>query len=412
MMPAFNLSGCLLSDLDNILDCSPRTPSCSPSVNPITPESIDPLGEMPPHSYQPRRARLTIEDSDDDEVMQDILRERSNTPPVKVDTEAAEGASDADDYMEEDWTPRRSKLNTMFSSPSRSTRTSRHLPMTPAQRQTQPPPTPHVVKPRVTIPSPRSRGSDQTDDQHDERATRSATIGREDELVGRHEEGDTSIGDVEAGPSTRSLRKRNINQVMPYKYDKHQHHLTTRTGKAADAELVEEAVQDEIETTQRRSARKKPRTSVGSTTCSSKTRSSKQGNKQRRRSTSAASSTTTEKVVIARPDLAKVTLRVWLENFQGAAIPTTLKECNTLEKLMDFITTSWGWNFSGASFHHAIISFPWLSQNANILLRPELKHTFEKMMDEVENAPVWTEKGEKATCEIKIVVYLKAPNAT
>ncbi|KAI1610332.1 hypothetical protein EDD36DRAFT_467401 [Exophiala viscosa] len=360
---------------------------------------------MPPHSYQPRLARNTIDDSEDDEIRQDALRERSNTPPLKVETRVIRGTS-------EDITPPRPDNWTMSPSPDLSTPRSRRLRMTPTRSQAKPPSTPRLGNPRAAKTSMNTRGSqDKTDSQADGRDTRSATIGRDSESARDHEEGNRSTNDTDARPSTRALRRRNINQVMPYKYDKHQHHLTRAIGKTADADLIEEAVQDEIESSQRRSTRKKPRISAGSTKSNSKNPSSKQSNNQRRGSPSAASSARSEKVILVGPDLAKVTLKIWLDGFLAGAIPTTLEDCDSLEALMDFITTSWGWAFNGASFHHAIISFPWLTQDANILLRPELKHTFENMMNEVEIAPVWAEKGEKATCEIKILVYLNASSA-
>ncbi|KIV80733.1 hypothetical protein PV11_08216 [Exophiala sideris] len=411
-MPSLHhLFDCHLTDLDTNYDPSSPTFFTSPSPGHLIPDPIEALTDMSPNSYQPRVARNTIDDSEDDDIKQDILRERNNTPPSKVNTEEPEGGSDAYGDMQERRTPRRAEVDAMSSSPDLGIPRSRRLRMTAARSQAQPAPTPHVVTPRAARISKNIPGSQDQTDEYDGQASRSATIGRDSESVVGHDEDDSKTNDTVARAPTRALRKRNINQVLPYKYDKHQHQLTKTIGKTADADLIEEAVQDEIESTQRRSARKRPRTSAGSTKSNSKVPSSRRGNRQRRRSPSAASSVASEKLTPARPNLAKVTLRIWLENFTAASIPTTLKDCDSLETLINFITTSWGWAFNGASFHHAIISFPWLSQNANILLRPELKHTFEKMINEVENAPVWGEKGEDATCEIKIVVYLDAPSA-
>jgi hypothetical protein len=100
-----------------------------------------------------------------------------------------------------------------------------------------------------------------------------------------------------------------------------------------------------------------------------------------------------------------VTLKVWRDGFPAAGAPTTLQACDAEDKLFDFMTKSWGWSFNDDSIRYAIISFPWLTESSNILLRPALKESFDKMVEEATKAPVW-KKGAGASCEINITVYL------
>jgi hypothetical protein len=187
-------------------------------------------------------------------------------------------------------------------------------------------------------------------------------------------------------------------------FDKHEHTITNKTGKAADAEDVEEAVQEDIHKTQTRlSSTKKSRTSTRST--KRKARSSTSQRNKQRRSDSITSSLALEnhnEAIAFNP--ASVTLKVWRDGFPAAGAPTTLQACDDKDKLFDFMTKSWGWSFNDDSIRYAIISFPWLTERSNILLRPELKESFEKMVEEAKKAPIWNKGG--ASCEINITVYL------
>lgn len=207
----------------------------------------------------------------------------------------------------------------------------------------------------------------------------------------------------------RELRKRNIRQVNPYKYDKHQHQLATTTGKAVNTEVVEEAVQDEIDSVQRSTARKKARTSSASTRGRGKAnRSAAKQRDKGRRSSSIVSSAAPE---ADAHDPASVTLRVWLDGFPGGSAPTTLEDCDSLDKLIDFILKSWGWNFAGGTLSYAIVSFPWLDDTGNILVRKGLEDSFRQMVSEIESAPIWADKGNQERCEVNVTVFLRQAKA-
>ncbi|EXJ85391.1 hypothetical protein A1O1_05755 [Capronia coronata CBS 617.96] len=206
----------------------------------------------------------------------------------------------------------------------------------------------------------------------------------------------------------RALRKGTIQQTRPFKFEKHQHNLVQSGGKDVKVETIEEAVQHDIADTPERPARKRARRSTtGSekvTTMSSKIR-------KRRRSVSFDDCSASTKLCgTTQSDHARTTLRVWLDGFPGASTPTTLRDCDDLDKLITFVLKSWEWSFNGRVFHYAIASFPWMSTDSNILIRPGLEDSFRKMLCEIENSPVWADQGLQATCEVKITVYLHTPN--
>ncbi|EXJ79597.1 hypothetical protein A1O3_07876 [Capronia epimyces CBS 606.96] len=210
-------------------------------------------------------------------------------------------------------------------------------------------------------------------------------------------------------PPGRALRKRTIQQTYPFKFEKYRHNLVKSIGKSVEVQTIEEAVQHEIGDTPPQSARKKARLSA---TASERTSTSiaKRGQSYRCRSASVEIGGSLTKLIGSSGyDPTRTTLRVWLEGFPGASTPTTLKDCDNVEKLMDFIISSWEWSFNARAFHYAIVTFPRLTADSNILIRPGMTDSFRKMVDEIENSPVWAEEGAKATCEVKITVYLQSP---
>jgi hypothetical protein len=205
-----------------------------------------------------------------------------------------------------------------------------------------------------------------------------------------------------------------VQQTNPFTFDKHQFNLAKSTGKVVDVDLVEEAVPDEIEMTERRGARKKARASTTRNrrgTASTQHQASRPLAIKARRCDSVASSAASARVRSSHnPDLSSITLRVWLDGFPRGSCPTTLEACITNDELINFINKAWGWCFDGKVFSFATASFPWLTADANILIRPGLEDSFRKMVVEIHNAPVWEEKGDEGTCEVKIMVYLQDAN--
>lgn len=209
------------------------------------------------------------------------------------------------------------------------------------------------------------------------------------------------------GLRSRELRKRTIQQLNPFKFEKHQHYMT-KSGRRVTAQKIEKAVQEEIDKKERQPAKKKARVSTPDISPSKIALSpSKRISVGSRLSGSALSVASGRLVDHAEPDPARTTLRIWLDGFQGGSTPTTLKDCADLDSLLDFILKSWKWRFGGQRFSYAIASFPWLTHEANILIRHGLADSFQKMVLEIDNSPVWVEEGDKAQCEVKIMVYLE-----
>lgn len=212
-------------------------------------------------------------------------------------------------------------------------------------------------------------------------------------------------GEEKTPTSSRSLRRRTIQQTHPYKFDKIQHDLTKSTGTIALANEVEDVIQEEIQSTQKQNARKKAKLSIGSSKSpNAKATTSKSQKSKRRRSGSLSSIAASD----ASPNLERTTLQIWLDGFKDAAAPIPLSRVNDVDQLIKVILQNWEWKFEGQKFSYAVASFPWLSDGSNILIRSGMKDSFQKLMQEVKAAPVWAGGGDEVICEVKIMVYVQA----
>lgn len=202
----------------------------------------------------------------------------------------------------------------------------------------------------------------------------------------------------------RSLRRRTIQQEHPYKYEKIQYDLAKSTGTAAPVDEVEDAVQEEIGSTQKQSARRKERRPLGGSKGRKVNAVVSKSQKQRRRSVSLLSTTSSA----ASPDFERTTLQIWLDGFNGGATPIPLSKVVGIDHLIELMVQNWEWKFEGQSFSYAIASFPWLSHDSNIVIRNGMKDSFQKLLDEVKAAPMWAQGGGEVRCEVKIRVYVQA----
>ncbi|OAP59543.1 hypothetical protein AYL99_06841 [Fonsecaea erecta] len=70
---------------------------------------------------------------------------------------------------------------------------------------------------------------------------------------------ENNVDDVEEpGPPEHNLRKRTLQQTNPYKFDKHRHQLSWKTGREASSNKVETAVREEIGVVDKQMTTKKP----------------------------------------------------------------------------------------------------------------------------------------------------------
>ena len=207
----------------------------------------------------------------------------------------------------------------------------------------------------------------------------------------------------------RKLRDRSVQQTNPYKFDKFKHNLQ-KTGRQSDTKKVQRAMQEEMREAQNQSSRNKARVfnSRSTNVKPATTISTKETATKARRSESVLSMPTSPNYDEHRPgfDPARVSLRVRLDGFAGAAAPVTLKDCGDMEQLMEFIVSAWQWRFGSSHFSYAVASFPWLNEKSNILLRAGLTDSFRGLVTEVERAPTWAQ-GERTRCEVDVTVYLQ-----
>ena len=203
--------------------------------------------------------------------------------------------------------------------------------------------------------------------------------------------------DEDPPPTDRNLRKRTLKQTNPFKYDKHEH-KAKRAGKGATTKKIETAVQKEIGIAQQ-PPEKKARHSSSTSAWSKSTKSNAKAAR--------ASSVESDNGF----DPSRVVLRVRLDGFDGGAAPVTLIKCSDIDLLMKFMTDSWAWKFGQDSFSHAVVSFPWLSNKFNIILRPGMADSFDCMVELVKESPTWEDDEEKS-CQVDVTVFLQRSNVT
>lgn len=157
--------------------------------------------------------------------------------------------------------------------------------------------------------------------------------------------------------SSRSLRRRTIQQTHPYKFDKIKHDMTKSSGTVALADEVEDVIQEEIQSSQKPNARKKARLSIGSSKGRKAKAATSGGQKPKRRRSGSLLSIASS---AASPEFERTTLKIWLDGFKDAAAPISLSKVNDVDQLIGFIVQNWEWKFEGQKFSYATASFPWL----------------------------------------------------
>jgi hypothetical protein len=194
----------------------------------------------------------------------------------------------------------------------------------------------------------------------------------------------------------RNLRERSVRQTNPYKFDKHTH-KSQKSGKNTSVARIAKEVKREVQQIQRLPKKKQRTTPAKSKTAAGGNQTS---NTPRSSSVLSINSSIDEQQT---SDPAKVTLRVRLDGFNAAATRTTLEKCDDIEKLITFIHDSWEWQFSGGEFSHAVVSFPWLSDASNILLRHSFHDSFQGMVDEINKSG-----SGQVQYEIDVTAFLRA----
>ncbi|KAH0841155.1 hypothetical protein AYO21_11796 [Fonsecaea monophora] len=383
-------------DLLSTTFIDPPRPSTSPSPPtsglPHLIEDSHIMFSRPTDSSTRRRAL-----EEDDEVTVNNLggffsRDKQHIEISDSDFEPKGEDDNDDDDEEETVQPRSSKYDvipparpfvqvtttTTYSTPRRSARVQ---PASPVNTKSSTSTTPRTsTKSRFSGRS----GHIRADPLSEESPFKQVTTTAEDEL-------DKNNLDDTAEPvfAERNLRKRTVKQTNPYKFDKYKYQLSVKTGHEASSKKVENAIREAIRVNEKQPITKLPTTERKITG-------------KRRRASSPPAGIDLDNTF----DPARTTLRVRLDGFQGgAATPITLSECNNNDRLIEFIHKSWEWKFQGLDFSHAIVSFPWLSNRSTILLRPGLDESFEHMMVEIQNAPIWRD-GAQGRCDVEVTVHL------
>ncbi|KAK5063190.1 hypothetical protein LTR84_005267 [Exophiala bonariae] len=210
--------------------------------------------------------------------------------------------------------------------------------------------------------------------------------------------------------SGRTLRKKTIQQTHPYQFERIQYNLEKATGVAANSEDIEEMIDStpkQKPKARRSSGRRPGGNKADKANKKSKSKREQTGEPKRGRSDSLISVTSSVRPIDV---LEKTTIQIWLDGFPHGAAPVGLSKVENIDQLIDRMIDNWDWKFEGKVFSHAIASFPWLSKESNILIRPGMTDSFLKLVGEVKTAPTWTETAEdkEKSCEVKVTVFLQA----
>lgn len=370
----------------------------------------DEMPDFRPNGPQRTRRSRTLSAADDEyqmsELDQAILREGDDAETIVSDVKSAFDGESEDEghrHSKNTPTPRFAAKSPSTTTPIRTT-TQRSLSTRSRSRSVAT--TPHVTQRTSDKPPTKSRDPPgRSEGYQDITLEDNDNTIASDDLASENDDFD-GVEDVEVeGLRQRELRKRKLQQVHPYKYEKHEHNMMTKSGKEANTDKVEKAVQNEICGT-RRQRIKMTKAESNNANPGQVTRSARKKSSKISRRSSLVASSTTSTTLPYEADLSRASLRIWLDGFSGASTAIMLKECSGLGKLMEFILKSWEWKFNFREFSYAIASFPWLSSDSNVLIRPGLTESFQKIVSEIENSPVWAD-GDKAQCEVKVVVFLQ-----
>lgn len=223
------------------------------------------------------------------------------------------------------------------------------------------------------------------------RTPRSSTV--EDDIVAIEEDDESSDA---AQIGNRNLRKKTWTQKHPYAVDK-EVHAATRQGK------IKRTADIDAREAKRDKSLKRSRSSMTPAIPRHTSRTT-QKKQQRSRSTTTNFSD--------RPELtsedfqahvnAKTSLLTKLPP-DDEPLPIFLLECPDVTALWDKVVSMWASDIEG-TVKSMSIRFPWLGPEYNIKLKAGLSGPYDKMIEEVRDAPCWKDGTDKCSVDILLIV--------
>lgn len=202
---------------------------------------------------------------------------------------------------------------------------------------------------------------------------------------------------------SHALRKRRRAQMMPYQSDKVKHNYARAKGKPMASSDLERELSQRQGDPDRKVAR---RQSVSSTASKEKALAQSHHTSRVSRDVSKLSESGTptrdSSGNLEARIRAHTTIRTRLHGAACPLIPHYFKNCDTIEKFLTNITDSWKFMLKNHEPEYMVIHFPWRDKESNILIRAGLHDSFDKMTEEIREAPCWEAGGR---CDIDVTLF-------
>lgn len=102
--------------------------------------------------------------------------------------------------------------------------------------------------------------------------------------------------------------------------------------------------------------------------------------------------------------VSRTTLYIGLDGSKYPAVPVYLGSCNTVEAFFDIAQNSW--DISAEEIEIITVRFPWRDDRRTITVKKAIPDTFQKMQDEILEAPCWA-SDQPRRCEVEVQVHKK-----
>lgn len=205
-------------------------------------------------------------------------------------------------------------------------------------------------------------------------------------------------GELSDGPRAirRDLRKKTWTQKHPYAVDK-EVHAATRQGK------VKRTSDIDAREAQRDKSLKRARPSM---TPATPRRTPRGTRKKQRRSRSTTTNPSDQPELTPRNFLVHIKSRTTILTRlppDDEPIPMFLSDVPDVKTLWDKTLSAWESDIYG-TVKSMSIRFSWLGPEYNIKLKTGLTGSYEKMMEEVKDAPCWKDGSDKCSVDVLIIV--------
>lgn len=222
---------------------------------------------------------------------------------------------------------------------------------------------------------------------------RSSTVEEDNDDIEADQSSENDFKIIKKDPdeSGHGLRKRTWSQKNPYKADKYIH-AAAQKGKVkrlSDLDAEEESKEDS------KPGKKMRKSSPKATRKSSKPPRS-------RSSTNISDKPTLDPQTLKSHIMAKTTLKTALTGSK-VSIPLFLSKCPDATTLWDRVSQAWEDEYEG-QLKSLEIQFSWLGTEYHFMLKPSLEDSYDKMIEEIQDAPCWKDGTDKCTVDVVLVV--------